>query len=122
MVAIIAVVTVKKAAVIFQKLQRFIDRMNVRLRESITGVRVIRAFGKEQVEQDSLDEAFSAYADSAIKVNWLFATFDCSSFFIMNSPRSRSSGSAATAWARTPCRSHRSLRASNMPCSSCSSS
>ena len=83
-VAIIAVVTVKKAAVIFQKLQRFIDRMNVRLRESITGVRVIRAFGKEQVEQDSLDEAFSAYADSAIKVNWLFATFDCSSFFIMN--------------------------------------
>lgn len=83
-VAIIAVVTVKKAAVIFQKLQRFIDRMNVRLRESITGVRVIRAFGKEQVEQDSLDEAFSAYADSAIKLNWLFATFDCSSFFIMN--------------------------------------
>ena len=83
-VAVIAVVTVKKAAVIFQKLQRFIDRMNVRLRESITGVRVIRAFGKEQVEQDSLDEAFSTYADSAIKVNWLFATFDCSSFFIMN--------------------------------------
>lgn len=83
-VAIIAVVTVKKAAVIFQKLQRFIDRMNVRLRESITGVRVIRAFGKEQVERDSLDKAFSAYADSAIKVNWLFATFDCSSFFIMN--------------------------------------
>ncbi|WP_019239968.1 MULTISPECIES: ABC transporter ATP-binding protein [Enorma] len=83
-VAIIAVVTVKKAAVIFQKLQRFIDRMNVRLRESITGARVIRAFGKEEAERESLDEAFSAYADSAIKVNWLFATFDCSSFFIMN--------------------------------------
>ncbi|OUN87940.1 ABC transporter ATP-binding protein [[Collinsella] massiliensis] len=83
-VAIIAVVTVKKAAVIFQKLQRFIDRMNVRLRESITGARVIRAFGKEEAERKSLDEAFSAYADSAIKVNWLFATFDCSSFFIMN--------------------------------------
>ena len=58
-VAIIAVATVKKAAVIFQKLQRFIDRMNVRLRESITGARVIRAFGKEEAERESLDEAFS---------------------------------------------------------------
>ncbi|HJG38020.1 ABC transporter ATP-binding protein [Enorma phocaeensis] len=83
-VGIIAVITVKKAAVIFQKLQRFIDRMNVRLRESITGVRVIRAFGKEASERKSLDDAFTDYAESAIKVNWLFATFDCSSFFIMN--------------------------------------
>ena len=83
-VAIIAVLTVRKAAVIFQKLQRFIDRMNVRLRESITGVRVIRAFGKEESERKSLDDAFTDYAESAIKVNWLFATFDCSSFFIMN--------------------------------------
>ena len=83
-VAAIAIVSVKKAAVIFQKLQRFIDRMNVRLRESITGVRVIRAFGKEEVERKSLDEAFSEYASNAIRVNWIFATFDCSTFFIMN--------------------------------------
>ena len=83
-VAVIAVVSVKKAARIFQRLQRFIDRMNVRLRESITGVRVIRAFGKEQSERASLDEAFSDYATNAIRVNWIFATFDCSAFFIMN--------------------------------------
>lgn len=83
-VAVIAVVSVKKAARIFQRLQRFIDRMNVRLRESITGVRVIRAFGKEEAERKSLDEAFSTYAESAIKVNWIFATLDCSCFFIMN--------------------------------------
>lgn len=83
-VAVIAVVSVKKAARIFQRLQRFIDRMNARLRESITGVRVIRAFGKEEAERKSLDEAFSTYAESAIKVNWIFATLDCSCFFIMN--------------------------------------
>ncbi|OUP10504.1 ABC transporter ATP-binding protein [Collinsella sp. An2] len=83
-VAIIAVASVGKAAKIFQKLQQFIDRMNVRLRESITGVRVIRAFGKEEMERQSLDEAFSSYATNAIRVNWIFATFDCSSFFIMN--------------------------------------
>ena len=83
-VAVIAVISVKKAARIFQRLQRFIDRMNVRLRESITGVRVIRAFGKEAMERESLDDAFSTYAESAIKVNWIFATLDCSAFFIMN--------------------------------------
>lgn len=83
-VGLIAVASVKSAARIFQRLQRFIDRMNVRLRESITGVRVIRAFGKEKTEQESLDEAFSEYATNAIRVNWIFATFDCSAFFIMN--------------------------------------
>ena len=83
-VALIAVASVKSAARIFQRLQRFIDRMNVRLRESITGVRVIRAFGKEKTEQESLDEAFSEYATNAIRFNWIFATFDCSAFFIMN--------------------------------------
>lgn len=83
-VALIAVASVKSAARIFQRLQHFIDRMNVRLRESITGVRVIRAFGKEKTEQESLDEAFSEYATNAIRVNWIFATFDCLAFFIMN--------------------------------------
>ncbi len=83
-VTVIAVIVVVRAAKIFQRLQRFIDRMNVRLRESITGVRVIRAFGKEASERKSLDEAFSDYATNAIKVNWIFATFDCSAFFIMN--------------------------------------
>ena len=83
-VTVIAAIVVVRAAKIFQRLQRFIDRMNVRLRESITGVRVIRAFGKEASERKSLDEAFSDYATNAIKVNWIFATFDCSAFFIMN--------------------------------------
>ncbi len=83
-VGVIAALTIRKAASIFQKLQGFIDRMNVRLRESITGVRVIRAFGKEADERASLDGAFSDFADNAIRVNWLFATLDCSAFFIMN--------------------------------------
>ena len=113
-VALIAVASVKSAARIFQRLQRFIDRMNVRLRESITGVRVIRAFGKEKTEQESLDDAFSEYATNAIRVNWIFATFDCSAFFIMNIAEvAIPSGSAATAWAPTRWRSPPSLPASS---------
>ena len=45
-VLILAAIIVWKAAGIFEKLQGFIDRMNVVLRENITGVRVIRAFGR----------------------------------------------------------------------------
>lgn len=86
MVAMLAImaVAVAKSAPIFLILQGFIDRMNVRLREAITGVRVIRAFGKEADEQRSLDETFSDYARNAIRVNMVFALADCMTFFLMN--------------------------------------
>lgn len=83
-VLVIAAITVANAAPIFMRLQRFIDRMNVVLRENITGVRVIRAFNKEEHENERLDDVFSRYAKAAIKVNWLFAGLDCSAFFLMN--------------------------------------
>ena len=80
----ISVVTMRRAAPIFMKLQSFIDRMNIVLRENIIGVRVIRAFNKERAEEARMDKVFSDYADNAIHVNWLFAGLDCSCFFIMN--------------------------------------
>ena len=83
-VLVIAAITVANAAPIFTRLQRFIDRMNVVLRENITGVRVILAFNKEEHENERLDDVFSRYAKAAIKVNWLFAGLDCSAFFLMN--------------------------------------
>lgn len=84
MFAILAVISVKRASSIFEHLQGFIDRINVRLRETITGVRVIRAFGKELPEKAKLDKSFSTYAESAIKINWIFATLDSFAFLIMN--------------------------------------
>lgn len=50
--------------------------MNTVLRETITGVRVIRAFGKEHHEAGRLNRTFSDYADSAIRANRLFAALD----------------------------------------------
>lgn len=83
-VLVAAVFTVANAAPIFMRLQSFIDRMNVVLRENIVGVRVIRAFNKERREEQRLDEVFSDYAANAIKVNHLFVGLDSSSFFLMN--------------------------------------
>ena len=83
-VMVIAVIAVRNAAPIFQKMQGFIDRMNIVLRENIIGVRVIRAFNKERREEERLDEVFSRYAKAAIRVNWIFAGVDCFSFCLMN--------------------------------------
>lgn len=67
---------IRKAAPIFERLQRFLDRVNTVLRENITGVRVIRAFGKERHESGRLNRTFSDYALSAIRANRLFAALD----------------------------------------------
>ena len=77
-----------KSAPVFTVLQGFIDRMNTRLRESITGVRVIRAFGKEPHERQKLGQTFEDYAGRAIRVNLVFATVDSLTFFFMNAVES----------------------------------
>ena len=74
----------RKASSIFAKLQKFLDKMNVILRENITGVRVIRAFNKEPYEKERMKKSFEDYAESAIKANKLFAGLDSLSFFAIN--------------------------------------
>ncbi len=88
-VAIIAILVfalfiMRKAAPLFQRLQKLLDKMNGVLRENITGVRVIRAFNKEQKEEKRLEDTFSSYADTAIRANRMFANLDGLSFFILN--------------------------------------
>ena len=80
----ISVVAVRFSAPIFTRLQGFVDRMNVRLREAITGVRVVRAFGRECEARGRLDATFEEYAANAIRVNLIFATADSMTFFLMN--------------------------------------
>ena len=84
LVLAITVVAVRHSAPIFTRLQGYVDRMNVRLREVIGGVRVIRAFGRESEARRRLDETFEDYAENAIRVNVLFSTADSMTFFLMN--------------------------------------
>lgn len=83
-VMVLAVITVAKTAPIFIRLQSFVDRMNVVLRENIIGARVIRAFGREQREEQREGRVFEDYAQNAIRVNYVFSGLDCSCFFVMN--------------------------------------
>ena len=48
LIIVLAVLVTRRASEIFGMLQKLLDRMNVVLRENLTGVRVIRAFIKEK--------------------------------------------------------------------------
>lgn len=62
-----------KALPQYEKLQTMLDGMNKKLREVISGVRVIRAFNRTDTEQDKLNGIFNNYADTGIRVNKLIA-------------------------------------------------
>lgn len=79
-VILLALFISRRAASIFEKMQHFLDRMNVVLRENITGVRVIRAFNKEGHEKKRMNRSFEDYAEAAVKTNRLFAALDSFSF------------------------------------------
>ena len=74
----------RRAAPLFRKLQKLLDRLTTILLENITGVRVVRAFRNERMEEERMGEAFSNYAATSIKANRLFANLDGLSFFCIN--------------------------------------
>ena len=75
MVVLLALTTVilKKSNALSRSIQTRLDRINQVVRETVTGVRVIRAFGNEQYEEGRSGAAYEDYADNMIRLNRLFA-------------------------------------------------
>lgn len=68
-------VLLKKSSSLSQSIQQRLDKINKVVRESISGVRVIRAFGNEKYEERRLGETYEDYAGNMIRLNRLFAVF-----------------------------------------------
>lgn len=83
-ILLLAIFVTRKASLIFDKLQKFLDRMNIVLRENVTGVRVIRAFNKEQYEEKRMRKSFEDYAEASISANRLFAGLESIALFAIN--------------------------------------
>ncbi len=62
-----------KGLPMFKAIQNRVDHINLVLRESLTGVRVIRAFNKKKHEVERFDEANRSLMDVSIRVNRLMA-------------------------------------------------
>ncbi|WP_199617645.1 ABC transporter ATP-binding protein [Paenibacillus alkalitolerans] len=63
----------RKAGPLFRAMQTKLDKLNLVLRENLTGIRVIRSFNRVEHEQRRFDGANSDLTDTAIKVNRIMA-------------------------------------------------
>jgi len=82
-IAIIAVI-ISKAMPLFKLMQIKLDKINLVLRENLTGIRVIRAFNRIGREQQRFAEANYDLSQNAIRVNKLMASLMPSMMLVMN--------------------------------------
>ncbi len=68
----------------FMKMQKKIDRLNLVLRESLTGIRVIRAFNKMSHEKERFHDANKDLTDTAIRVNKIMAAMQPIMMLVFN--------------------------------------
>lgn len=74
--SLFVLIVAKNALPLFKSLQKKVDRVNLVLREGLTGMRVIRAFNKTDHEQKRFDEANRDLTDTSIKVyRWMAVMF-----------------------------------------------
>ena len=83
MIALIGLV-MSRAIPLFQAMQRKLDRINLVMRETLAGIRVIRAFVRTEHEEQRFDEASVDLMDTSLRVQRLFAVTIPSLMLIMN--------------------------------------
>lgn len=64
---------IRRMIPLFRRIQVLVDLVNRILREQITGVRVVRAFVREELEEARFEEANVEYADTSLAVGRLMA-------------------------------------------------
>jgi ATP-binding cassette subfamily B protein len=84
LMAAVVITMVRLAVPGFNKIQKKIDKINLILREQITGVRVVRAFRKVPFEEARFDDANQSLARTALSVNRIFAFSMPSLMLILN--------------------------------------
>lgn len=83
-ITLLSVAISKKVMPLFEKLQTLMDGINRKLRETIIGVRVIRAFDRTEYEKQQVDGTFQEYAALAIRINKMFSVLLPAVTLIMN--------------------------------------
>lgn len=73
-----------KGMPLFQIVQKRLDRLNLVVRENLTGIRVIRAFNRESEEKLRLNQANKELTDVSIKVNKVMAFMMPVMMLVMN--------------------------------------
>lgn len=84
LMAILILSVAAKGLPIFKVIQKKIDKLNLVLRESLTGIRVIRSFNRIGFEKEKFDTANRDLTDTFIRVNKIFAVMMPAMMILMN--------------------------------------
>ncbi len=84
LLTIIIGLVLQKGLPLFKLMQVKIDKLNLVLREGLTGIRVIRAFNRIRNEKERFDVANSDLMNNAVKVNKIMAVLMPIMMLIMN--------------------------------------
>ncbi|MBM7566592.1 ABC transporter ATP-binding protein [Paenibacillus sacheonensis] len=82
--ALVILGVVSRGVPLFKVMQVKIDKLNLVLRENLTGIRVIRSFNRTKHEQGRFNDANMDLTDTAIKVNRIMATLMPVMMLVMN--------------------------------------
>ncbi len=74
----------KRLSPFYERMQRYLDRINHLLREQITGVRVIRAFVRDPHERGRFDDTNRALYGTTLRVGRIMATLPVMVMTVMN--------------------------------------
>lgn len=84
-ILLLAIFLIARVAIpLFRVMQAKLDRLNLVMREGLTGVRVIRAFNRTRYQQRRFAEANADLMDNAIRVNRLIALLMPLLMLVMN--------------------------------------
>lgn len=82
--AVVVGSVIARAVPLFRSMQARIDRVNQVARETLAGIRVVRAFVRTAHEESRFDAANADLTDAALRVNRLFALMMPSLMLVMN--------------------------------------
>jgi ATP-binding cassette, subfamily B, multidrug efflux pump len=83
-IAIIIILVASRGLPLFRAIQAKIDRINLVMREGLTGVRVVRAFDRVDHQKERFDQANRDLTDTSIIVNKLMALLFPLMMLVMN--------------------------------------
>ncbi len=83
-IAIVMLIIAKSVIPLFKAMQKKIDNINLVLSESLTGIRVIRAFNKIDFDKNKFNNANEDLTQNAIKANKIMAFMQPCMMLIMN--------------------------------------
>ena len=84
LIALVLYLVMSRSVPYFRAMQKKLDRISLLSRESLSGVRVIRAFSKQEHEEERFQRASDDQADTAVRVGKLSALLNPLTYTIVN--------------------------------------